>query len=181
MNKSNKRKPKKDGIKNIKINSNSIINSNYFYLILFVVFLIIDRLTKIWAMNLGEKIIDFKIFAFNYVINTGAGFSILQNMNVLLIWIMIAILGLIIIFYDKFPKVSLLLIISGLIGNLIDRIFLGHVVDFIDFKFWPIFNIADSLIVIGVSWMILLIIKEEFITSKKTKKEHKKNKNRKKK
>ena len=55
-----------------------------------------------------------------------------------------------------------ILIVSGLLGNLIDRVFRGFVVDFIDFKFWPVFNIADSCIFIGVIWLIIVILKEDF-------------------
>ncbi len=159
MNKPNKRsKHKEDGIK----------PEGYGYIFLFVAFLIADRLTKLWAMNLKENI-DYGLLAFKYIVNTGAGFSIFQNMNTLLIWLSLIILGLIIVFYDRFPKVSLLLIVSGLIGNLIDRIFLGHVIDFIDFKFWPVFNIADSLIVIGAILMIIIVMKEDVFLSKKKK------------
>jgi signal peptidase II len=51
-----------------------------------------------------------------------------------------------------------MLIVTGLLSNLIDRIFRGYVVDFIDFKFWPVFNVADSLITIGVVWLGITIL-----------------------
>ena len=53
-----------------------------------------------------------------------------------------------------------MLIVSGIVGNLIDRIFYGSVIDFINFRFWPIFNVADSLIFIGVIYWIIEILRD---------------------
>ena len=74
-------------------------------------------------------------------------------------------IGLILFYYDKLPKkkyvvVSTALIFSGAIGNLIDRIFLGYVVDFIDIGLWPAFNVADSAITIGAIGIIYYLIKD---------------------
>jgi len=71
-----------------------------------------------------------------------------------------------IFFNDRLPKFSLVMISAGIVGNLIDRIFYGSVIDFINFKFWPIFNVADSLICIGVAWWIIIILKYENNTKK---------------
>ena len=62
--------------------------------------------------------------------------------------------------WKRIPKnvgVPIGFIIGGLLGNLIDRIFLGHVVDFIDFRIWPVFNAADSAITIAVIWLIIYL------------------------
>lgn len=59
-------------------------------------------------------------------------------------------------------QVGLGLIIGGAIGNIIDRIALGEVVDFIDFKFWPVFNIADMVIVIGVAITMTVVVRESW-------------------
>ena len=134
--------------------------SGYYMIIFFILLIIIDRITKIWASTLASEI-DYGMFAFTYVTNTGAGFSILQNQNMLLLWMAIVALGLIIYFYNEFPKTGFVLITAGLIGNLIDRISYGSVVDFINFKFWPIFNAADAFIFIGVIITIILIIIKE--------------------
>ncbi len=56
-------------------------------------------------------------------------------------------------------RVSLGLIMAGAVGNIIDRIFLGEVVDFIDFRFWPVFNLADVAMVVGVAMALFSIIK----------------------
>jgi len=84
----------------------------------------------------------------------------LKGMNLLLIWVSIIVIGAILYNYNKIPKdkvpqTAFALIIGGAIGNLIDRIVIGKVKDFIDFRVWPAFNIADSAISIGA---VLLII-----------------------
>jgi signal peptidase II len=104
---------------------------------------------------------DYGIFALTYLTNSGAGFSILQNMNLVLIIISIIALILLIYFNKNIPKLSFITIITGITGNLIDRITYGSVIDFINFKFWPVFNVADTLICIGVIYWIILIFKYE--------------------
>jgi signal peptidase II len=136
--------------------------SGYYSIILFLLFIIIDRITKVWALTLSaNKTIDLGIVEFVYMTNTGAGFSILQNQNILLSWIAVIALGVIIFYYSHFPKLGFLMIISGIIGNLIDRLFYGHVIDFINFKFWPVFNVADSLVFLGVIYTVIVWIKED--------------------
>jgi len=115
-----------------------------------------------------------------YVKNKGIAFGFLKNLpvkikDILLIYLPLGItiiLSLLVIFSKKISRFNFLgftLIISGAIGNLIDRFFYGYVVDFIDFHYkkfhWPAFNFADSFITIGV---ILLII-DEFIKKVKRK------------
>ncbi|MBN1377213.1 signal peptidase II [Candidatus Woesearchaeota archaeon] len=130
------------------------------FIIISIIILLTDRLTKIWALNL-TKTIDFKFFAFTLVKNTGAGFGLFQDLNSVLIYFSVIVLGLLIYFYDRINPYSFTFIAAGLTGNIIDRIFYGFVIDFINFKIWPVFNIADSFITIGV---ILLII--EFFRKK---------------
>jgi signal peptidase II len=132
----------------------------YYTIIIFLLLIVLDRITKMWATSLNSSK-DYGIIAFTYTINTGAGFSILQNMNILLIIVSAAVLAAIIYFYKHIPKFSLILIISGIVGNLLDRIFYGAVIDFINLKFWPIFNVADSLIFIGVVYWIIILFRAE--------------------
>jgi len=101
-----------------------------------------------------------KYFQINPIKNTGAGFGILQDQTTLLIWFSIIVIGVIFFIYDKLPENKFVLvtvgfILGGTIGNLIDRIILGYVVDFIDLGFWPAFNIADSALTIGVIGLII--------------------------
>jgi len=129
-----------------------------------LVIVILDQITKFIvsrSLSLHESLPLLKnILHFTYIHNTGAGFGIMKNMNSLLIWVSIAVIGGIVYYLDKVPeeKVPMFgfgLVLGGAFGNLIDRIFLGHVIDFIDFRIWPAFNVADSCITIGA---ILLII-----------------------
>jgi len=96
-----------------------------------------------------------------YVTNTGAAFGILQDQTALLI--ITTILGLAAIYlYYRYPPFHHLLVpvaigmmLGGAVGNLLDRVRLGRVTDFIDFPAWPAFNVADSSIVVGVAALLL--------------------------
>lgn len=141
-------------------------NSAWFYIIFLVVLVIADQLTKFFAKNyLPESMpIIANIFHLTFVKNFGIAFGLLQGINSYLIWIYLIVLGIIIYFYDKFPKdkfskAMLFFLIAGLLGNLIDRIAFGYVIDFFDFRIWPVFNLADVYLNIGI---IGLIVKEIF-------------------
>ncbi|MBR5218613.1 MAG: signal peptidase II [Clostridia bacterium] len=117
-------------------------------------------------MFIGESIPLIKnVFHITYVLNDGAAFSMLQGKTLFLIIITVAIiLAALIYLFIKKPKDKLLLlsvtlILSGAIGNLIDRITMGHVVDFLDFRLinFAVFNVADCYVTIGA---ILLCIYE---------------------
>jgi signal peptidase II len=73
----------------------------------------------------------------------------------------VVVLGLFLYEFKKKKKypVQFALICAGIIGNLTDRIFHGHVIDFIDFNFWPVFNVSDAAISIGMAWLIFILIK----------------------
>nr|MBI4156543.1 signal peptidase II [Candidatus Woesearchaeota archaeon] len=124
-----------------------------FFLSLIIVLL--DQITK--YLSIDKTIQVFSLFSINYIENTGAAFGILQNKAFFLSIISIIVILLIIYYFNKSSKnekFALSLILAGTIGNLIDRIFRGYVIDFIDFKFWPAFNIADMANVIGVLLLI---------------------------
>ena len=138
-------------------------------ILLTLIILTIDICSKLAVSKsfyIGESIsIINNFFNITYVKNTGAAWSMFSDRTYLIIIMSsIIILGLILYVYknrskDKLEKISYSLIIGGALGNLIDRIIYGYVIDFIDFKIfgydYPIFNFADTFIVIGV---ILLII-----------------------
>lgn len=117
----------------------------------------LDQVTKLAArFYLQDNLVEIlPYFWLNYVENTGAAFGILQNGNLVLIFIMISIIGYILwnwrelISFGKWAKWGAALILAGAIGNLFDRITLGYVVDFLDFRVWPVFNGADSFITVG--------------------------------
>lgn len=125
---------------------------------------LLDQLTK-WIFNsldIDLAVIN-NILHLTLVRNTGAGFGILKGSS-FLIWIGLIVIGGILYFYDKMSKedvVPLALILGGAFGNLIDRVFRGYVVDFIDFRIWPVFNVADIALTIGALLLIINIIKKK--------------------
>jgi signal peptidase II len=138
--------------------------------------LLLDRLSKMWAIsdlsgNSGIILIK-DIFGLEYLENRGAAFGILQNKTILLsIVTLFVISGMIyyIIVYkpkSKFVRLSFAMIISGALGNLYDRLFYKYVVDFIllhykDIYYFPTFNIADMLVVLGTCILMISIMKGE--------------------
>ena len=136
-----------------------------------IVLFVIDLVTKILITNfmrVGDQIkIIPNFFSIMYVRNTGAAFSILENSRFFFIIAGILVLIFIYLFLVRNKTLSMYLIIcysmliGGIIGNLYDRIVYGYVVDFLSFNifgyYFPVFNIADSFIVISI---ILLIINE---------------------
>jgi len=139
-------------------------------IVAFVVFL--DQLTKYLAvkylMLIGSYPVIKNFFHLTYVENKGAAFGMLQNKTLFFIVITVIVGAVLIYSMIKLPgnsvyNYTLAMILGGAIGNLIDRVRLGYVVDFIDFKFFPaVFNVADSFIVIGAIILgYLMIFKEK--------------------
>lgn len=143
------------------------------YLFIIVSLVSLDQYTKSIILNYFElyqsKTIIDGFFSLTYVQNFGAGFSIMQNARTtFLIITPICLVGFTYLFIksnDKLSKTALLLMISGTIGNFIDRIVRIYVVDFLDFIIFgwdfPIFNVADIFLTIGVCLYIIALIKEE--------------------
>jgi signal peptidase II len=130
--------------------------------LLFLVVLF-DQATKYIVRTnipLNGSVDIWKILSLTYVQNTGISFGMLKGFN----WIftLVAIFAFILFayFYLTERKFQYIFILAGIGGNLIDRLFLGYVVDFINFHYWPIFNIADSMISVGIVWLILLSLIE---------------------
>lgn len=134
--------------------------------------LLADQLTKAWIranLERGETLFDAGVFQVVRSQNTGVIFGLFKD-HLLTIKI-IACIGIILIvalfflYYKRWPflhgkvvQLALLLLLGGTIGNQIDRFWLGFVTDFIDFKVWPVFNIADSMTTIGGIIMVYAII-----------------------
>ena len=130
-----------------------------------------DRTTKIAFSNmlsLGESLpVIRNFFHITLVHNTGIAFGLFKDQGVVFVIIPVIAITLLIfnIFYYQNNRdisrtyiVALSMILGGAIGNLIDRIYLGHVIDFIDFRIWPVFNIADSAITIGAVFILIKCI-----------------------
>jgi signal peptidase II len=127
------------------------------------VLVILDQLIK-YAVQESTPDISFGLFSIVLARNTGASFSILTGQNTLLIFIGLIALGLIMMNVKQISRAQELpmsIIVAGILGNLIDRAFRGHVIDYIDFHWWPVFNLADSCIFIGVFWMVYTMWNEE--------------------
>ena len=117
-----------------------------FYIIL-ILWLLLDQWTKYYIMNhfmLGESLVVIpNVFHLTYIINRGAAFGMLANQR----WF----------FLSKGPwtlQIGSALLVSGAIGNGIDRYMIHGVVDFFDFRIWPIFNVADIGICVGVALVV---------------------------
>ncbi|QZY57134.1 signal peptidase II [Crassaminicella profunda] len=127
--------------------------------LLVLMIIILDQASKFIVQSkfsVNESIPIIKnIFHLTYVQNFGAAFGILKNQKMFFVLMTIFVIGGIIVFLSKQKNLhklipySLSLIVGGAIGNLIDRVRLGYVVDYFDFRIWPVFNMADISIVVG--------------------------------
>ncbi len=151
------------------------------YLILLAVsaiILLLDQATKLYidrTMDLHTSItVVQNFFNITYLRNKGAAFSFLANFSYRLpFFILISVVAVAVILAvfhrlrsdQRFTAVALALIFSGALGNLIDRVRLGEVIDFLDAHWydlhWPAFNVADSAICIGVAFLAIDMIIEE--------------------
>lgn len=133
-----------------------------------LVFLMIDLLVKIIVINFMRLYDTIRIipsfFNITYVRNTGAAFSILEDSRIF--FIVITFVALIVIYLllkdkvlNKYQTFLYSMLIGGIAGNLVDRIIYGYVIDYLSFNIFsysfPVFNIADSFIVISVLLLIL--------------------------
>jgi signal peptidase II len=129
-----------------------------------ILVLVLDQLTKAWvSTSLPEggwwSPLPglWRVFRVTHITNSGAAFGIFPNQGNFFIFIAIIVAAAIVMYYRYLPtgdwlvRLSLGLQLGGAIGNLIDRLHYGYVVDFIDIGFWPIFNLADVSIVSGVA------------------------------
>ena len=136
---------------------------------------LLDQIIKyIFELNLnsGESItIIPNFFSFTLIGNTGAAFSILNSNTIFLIIISLVALNLIYIYFLKGKELKLKeevtfgILTGGILGNLVDRIFKGEVIDYLDFTIFsynfPIFNLADIMIVLSVIYIALIMFRGE--------------------
>jgi signal peptidase II len=152
---------------------------NVYFLLTGVTVLVVDQITKYFiSIKVAEgssiEIIPRFLYFMN-IKNTGAAFGMFQSYTRILTIISLVAIFLIIILKVMlnleyvFYNISLGFILGGALGNLVDRYFIGEVTDWISFTFFgPIFNIADSFIVIGFILIIILILRE-YLKQGKTK------------
>ena len=129
--------------------------------------IVFDQVTKVIlreTLALGEREWLAQFFAFSHVANDGGAFGLFGGANTILAVSAVVAIGVVVIYY-LFPPLNhwlvrsgLALIVGGAIGNLLDRIYQGHVTDFIDFIHFPAFNVADAAINVGVAAIVIAIL-----------------------
>ena len=148
------------------------------YFIISLLVIVLDQLVKLWTVanfNLGESVsVIPNLFSLTYLQNTGAAWSIFEGQ--MIFFTIITIIAVVVVSYlmiryrkdSKFLEIGLALVLAGALGNFIDRIRLGYVVDMIqtDFINFPIFNVADSSLVIGVVLIFIYILFDEKMKGK---------------
>ena len=153
-----------------------------------VVLILLDQGTKLWALESLKPIHNMTLLEgfmdLTFVENRGVAFGMFSGQRWFILLLTCVIVVGLVWFYVTLPekkeyrpvRVSLVLILSGAVGNIIDRLFRGYVVDFFEFTFfeWPVFNVADIYVVVGVILFALLmvfVVKEEDLVLKKKKDE----------
>ncbi|MFU2158490.1 MULTISPECIES: signal peptidase II [Caldisericum] len=141
-------------------------SDRYFYLIAVAV-LVIDQLSKVVVRNtipLGKEIPIIRgIFSITHITNSGSLFGMFQNATPFLI-VSSFFVTILIIYVERiinipYKEVGFGLIMGGILGNLVDRIIFRSVTDFLFLKHWPVFNIADASIDIGIAIFIISYLK----------------------
>ena len=135
--------------------------------------IVLDFITKLLVVELlkADIVLISNIIYLTFVTNTGTFWGLFSDINIFFVFLSLVILGLLVYIIIKKTKLNKIntylysLVISGIVGNLIDRIIRGYVVDFIGIRLFsynfPIFNFADLYIVIGVLLFIIIGDKDE--------------------
>ena len=148
------------------------IKKNISIIITFFLIIFFDQLTKILVIKnfqLYESLSILPFFNLTFIVNYGFAFGFLNNPSLNQIIVILVIFSIISYFLylliktqDHFFRISLILVLSGAVGNFIDRILHGFVIDFIDVYFgsyhWPAFNLADSSITLGFMLIMFNIL-----------------------
>lgn len=140
------------------------------FLALCIFLILIDQATKYYIatfLAIGTSIpVLPDIFHITYICNPGAAFGILPNQQMIFIAFAVFLLCAFIYHYKKlmrennFIRYGAFMLLGGAMGNLIDRLRLGYVIDFFDFRIWPVFNVADIAVVCGVSLLMYAVVFE---------------------
>lgn len=137
---------------------------SFVYFCLAFVLITCDFVSKALALKYLKNGVSINLIknicALSYVENTGAAFGILKNQRIF--FLLITILAIAIIGYyffvskkNEINKIALIFIFSGTVGNFLDRIFRGYVIDFVELTFidFPLFNLADTFLIFGLIWL----------------------------
>lgn len=144
------------------------IHKDLVLLLLVALVFLADQLTKSLVrefLALRESFPDQGFFRITHTFNTGSAFGLFQDQNIPLILVSVVGITILLLIYrgrrrrPNLFRLSLGLQIGGAAGNVVDRVRLGHVTDFVDVGAWPIFNLADASIVVGLAllaWILLV-------------------------
>ena len=139
---------------------------------IFFLVVAVDQLTKMLVranLHMHESIPTEGVLRFTHTTNTGAIFGIFSDQTLIMTIASFLGVGILLYFYhshagsERFVRISLGLLLGGAVGNLVDRVLMGRVTDFIDVGAWPIFNLADSAIVTGIIILVVLFLFEKEI------------------
>lgn len=145
-----------------------------FFILIALTVLLLDQASKILIhlyMETGDSIaVAGNLLSFTYVRNSGAAFGILPDYTLFFIVVSVVVIVFILCYYKMIPvehrmmRVGLALQLGGASGNLVDRVRMGYVIDFIDVAvFPPVFNIADAALVVGISVFVFAFLRSELV------------------
>ena len=149
---------------------NTVINrlrSRLSFYIVAALAVLVDQISKLLVriyIPLGNSVPERGFFQFTYYTNSGGVWGLFQgHLNTLIVLTFVSMAAVLFCFYFfayrwRTVSIALGLILGGMIGNQIDRLWLGAVTDFIDWGDWPVFNIADSAGVIGVAVIVVFLV-----------------------
>lgn len=155
--------------------------STWGLLVIAGVTLLVDQFTKYLAVTFLAPFVIWapipslaNVFTFTYTTNTGVAFGLFKDLGPVFVGVAVIVIAAIVIYQRQVPqeawlvRVALGLQLGGAAGNLLDRLRLGHVTDFIHFHFWPVFNVADMSIVGGVILLAFTMLREGTEPAKST-------------
>lgn len=147
------------------------------YILLAVLMIVVDQVTKYYVVThfaLGESVpVLDGIFHWTFILNPGAAFGMLEGSRWLFVLIAVIVVAAMWFLRKEidalglWARIGAALFTGGAIGNLIDRARQGLVIDFFDFRIWPVFNVADIAICTGVGLIIWSILQTEVLENKK--------------
>mgnify|MGYP001276016035 FL=1 len=156
-----------------------VIYKDFILMSTIIIVIVLDQLSKYMiksTLNLYESWPETGIFRIYHTYNTGTAFGLLQGQTILLIVASLIALIFLIYIYNEYTlgniilRMALGLQLGGAISNLSDRLAFGSVTDFISVGWWPVFNIADSSIVVGITILIAGIFYREKLSKPNEKK-----------